>query len=128
MYVATHMHLRSVIGRSWWHMRHIDTQELKRMMDEGADFTLIDARSHDAYDREHLPGAVSMPSDHMGEHVLKDYDNDETMVTYCTDLECTASTIAARKLDRYGFKKVLEYKAGIEDWKKAGYPVITKGH
>jgi len=109
-------------------MENIDTHGLKRFMDEGKDFTLIDARSHDAYDREHLPGAISIPSDHMGEHLLRDYDKKQTMITYCTDLECTASTVAAKKLERYGFRKVLEYKAGIDDWKKAGYPVVTKGH
>ncbi len=109
-------------------MRRIDTQELKQMMDQGADFTIIDARSHDAYDREHLPGAVSIPSDHVGEHLLKEYDTDETMITYCTDLDCTASTVAAKKLERYGFKKVLEYKAGLEDWKRSGFATVTKGH
>lgn len=109
-------------------MRKIDTQELKRMMDEGEDFALIDARSHDAFDRGHLPGAVSIPSDHIGEHVLKEFDSDRKMVTYCTDLECTASTVAAKKLERFGFKKVLEYKEGLEAWKRAGFPVVTKGH
>jgi rhodanese-related sulfurtransferase len=43
-------------------------------------------------------------------------------VTYCSSFECEASTIAAQKLDKYGFKNVLEFKGGLEDWKKAGYP------
>jgi rhodanese-related sulfurtransferase len=45
-----------------------------------------------------------------------------TVVTYCTDTACKSSTIAAEKLEKFGFKNVLEYKAGIEDWKRAGYP------
>ncbi len=109
-------------------MRQITTDELKKMMDEHADFVLIDARSHDSYDREHIPGALSIPSDHLGKHILEDFDEDTTFVTYCTDLECEASTVAAKKLDRYGYRNVLEYKAGIADWKARGHPTETKGH
>ncbi len=109
-------------------MRQIDFDELKRMVDEHADFVMIDARSHDAYDKEHIPGALSFPSDHLGPNIVKDYDKDTTFVTYCTDLECEASTIAAKKLDRYGYREVLEYKAGIDDWKAHRQQTVKKGH
>jgi len=109
-------------------MRQIRADDLKKMMDEKADFVLIDARGHDAYDREHITGAVSIPSDHLGERILKDYDKDTTFVTYCTDLDCEASTVAATKLERYGYTKVLEYKPGIDDWKTHRYPTVKKGH
>lgn len=92
------------------------------MMDTDVPFTLIDARSHESYIVEHLPMAVSIPSDHLGEHLLKDHKKAETFVTYCTDLECESSTIAAKKLEKFGFAKVLEFKGGIKDWKQAGYP------
>jgi len=109
-------------------MKQIRMEELKQMMDDKADFVLIDARGHDAYDKEHITGAISIPSDHLGEHITKDYDKDTTFVTYCSNLKCEASTVAATKLERYGYKKVLEYKAGIEDWRAHRYPTVTKGH
>ena len=109
-------------------MKQIRAEDLKKMMDQNADFVLIDARGHDAYDKEHITGAVSIPSDHLGEHITKDYDKDTTFVTYCSSLTCEASTVAATKLEKYGYRKVLEYKAGIEDWKAHCYPTVTKGH
>ena len=103
-------------------IRQIDGKELKSMIDQGADFLLVDARMHEGYEREHIPGAVRMPAERIGEHALREYDKDRTVVTYCTNTVCKSSTIAAEKLERFGFKNVLEYKAGIEDWKRAGYP------
>jgi rhodanese-related sulfurtransferase len=103
-------------------MKKITREYLKNMMDADVDFVLIDARGHEAYAKEHLPGALSIPSDHLGEHLLREHKKDRTFVTYCSNLECEASTIAAQKLDKYGFKNVLEFKGGLEDWKKAGYP------
>jgi rhodanese-related sulfurtransferase len=102
-------------------MREISAKVLKEMIDKDVDFVLIDARAHESYDIEHLPGALSMPSDHLGEHVLADYKKERTIVTYCTGWSCGASSVAAQKLEKFGFKKVLLFKGGLEDWKKAGY-------
>jgi len=102
-------------------MRQITREFLKNMMDKDVNFLLIDARGHEAYHKEHLPGAVSIPSDHLGEHLLTGHKKTETFVTYCSSFECEASTVAAKKLERYGFKKVLEFKGGLKDWKDAGY-------
>jgi rhodanese-related sulfurtransferase len=54
--------------------------------------------------------------------LLREHKKNRTFVTYCSNFECEASTIAAQKLDKYGFKNVLEFKGGLEDWKKARYP------
>jgi len=102
-------------------MKRITRDVLKDMLDKDVDFVLIDARGHEAHAKEHLPGAVSMPSDHIGEHLLRGYKKEQTFVTYCSSFECTASTVSARKLEKFGFKKVLEVKGGLEDWKKGGY-------
>ncbi|OGS41531.1 MAG: hypothetical protein A3K67_00220 [Euryarchaeota archaeon RBG_16_62_10] len=103
-------------------MRRITREALKGMMDKDVDFVLVDARSHEEFAKEHLPGAISMPSDHVGEHLLRGYGKERTFVTYCTDFECTASTVAAQKLERFGFTKVLEFEGGLADWKDAGCP------
>jgi rhodanese-related sulfurtransferase len=108
--------------RQGYAMKKITREYLKNMMDSDVDFVLIDARGHEAYAKEHLPRALSIPSDHLGEHLLREHKKDRTFVTYCSSFECEASTIAAQKLDKYGFKNVLEFKGGLEDWKKAGYP------
>ena len=103
-------------------MRQITREVLKNMIDKEVNFLLIDARAHEAYDKEHLPGAVSIPSDHLGEHLLTGHKKTETFVTYCSSLECDASTVASKNLKKYGFKKVLQFKGGLKDWKAAKYP------
>jgi len=100
----------------------ITREELKKMIDSQFSFVLIDARSHEAFDKVRLPRAISIPSDHLGTHLLKEHAKSMTFVTYCTDFECEASTVAAKKLEKLGFKNVLEFKGGIKDWKNAGYP------
>jgi len=103
-------------------MKKITHEVLKKMMDSHDDFVLIDARTHEGYDEEHLPGAIPISADHLGEQMVKQYKKNRTIVTYCSGWKCESSTIAAKKLDKYGFTNVLEFKGGLEDWKKAGFP------
>lgn len=105
-------------------MRTISREALKKMMDDGRDFVLVDARTHEGFDEEHLPGAVRMPANRLGESMLRRYRRDRTVVTYCSGWACESSTIAAKKLERLGFTDVLDFKGGIEDWKKAKYPLV----
>ena len=107
-------------------MKQITREVLKDMIDKDVDFVLIDARKHEGYDDEHLPGAVTIPSDHMGEHLVREFKKDRTIVTYCSSFECDSSTIAAQKLEKYGFKKILEFKGGLKDWMEAGHPTEKK--
>ena len=123
VYVAMIMFVeKAVRDRRGSAMKKITREYLKNMMDTDVDFVLIDARGHEAYAKEHLPRAISIPSDHLGEHLLREHKKNRAFVTYCSSFECEASTVAAKKLDKFGFKTVLEFKGGLEDWKKAGYP------
>lgn len=122
LYVAMIMNPRGAQRAESAMAKRISGETLKQMMGSETDFVLIDARGHEAYAKEHIPGAVSVPSDHIGEHLIRDFGKDRTYVTYCSGWSCEASTVAAAKLDKFGFKKVLEYKGGLEDWKAAGLP------
>ena len=103
-------------------MKQITREELKAMLDKKKKFVLIDARTHAGFDKEHIPGANSIPADHLDEHIQNDIQKDETIVTYCSSFTCESSTIAAKKLEKYGYKKILDFKGGLADWKDAGYP------
>lgn len=109
------------VGRRF-DMKKITHEVLKKMMDNDDDFVLIDARVHEGYEKEHLPGAIRIPADRLGEHMLKSYKKDCTIISYCSGWSCESSTIAAQKMDKYGFTNVFDFKGGLEDWKKAGYP------
>ncbi len=104
-------------------MRFVSREDLKAMLDGKVPLVIIDARNHEEFESGHIPGAVSIPSARVGMRVLESYRRTDRIVTYCTDLNCEASEITARKLEKFGFVDVLEFKGGIEDWKAAGYPV-----
>ena len=107
-------------------MKKITREELKGMMDRKEHFVLIDARTHEGFHKEHIPGANSMPADHLEKELVKDIKKNETIVTYCSSFTCESSTIAAQKLEKYGYTKVIDFKGGLADWKEAGYKTEKK--
>ncbi|MBU1159275.1 MAG: rhodanese-like domain-containing protein [Candidatus Thermoplasmatota archaeon] len=103
-------------------MMRISREALKEMIDRDEDqFTLVDAREEKAFEKEHIPGAISIPSSQLGENALGRLDKDETIVTYCSNIHCEACTIAAEKLEKYGYERVMVFKGGLKNWKDAGY-------
>jgi len=48
---------------------------------------------------------------------------DEEIVVYCSDDMCSSSQIAADRMERAGFTRILHYKGGLKDWSAAGYPL-----
>jgi thiosulfate/3-mercaptopyruvate sulfurtransferase len=115
----------------------IKTEELKKMMDEGKEMTIISALPV-AEDKQYgiLPGAVNgaMPKTEM-ELTQSDKDNlyqvagsdkDRTIVIYCGFVACRRSTIAAALLVEQGYTNVIKYPGGIVAWEEMGYPVVKK--
>jgi len=48
-------------------MNTISREELKRKMDGGEAFTLVETLQEVAYQHEHLPGAINLPPDRVRE-------------------------------------------------------------
>ncbi len=105
--------------------RTITASDLKDMMDHGEDFILVDFRSSIVYERERIPSAVHM---HLGQ--LKDkigeLNKSKPIVVYCSSVNCMSGQKAAAILNKAGFD-VLEFEAGIEGWKQAGFPIVGAG-
>lgn len=107
-------------------MTSISREQLKKQMDAGKDFVLIDALPEEYFKKGHLPHALSMPADKIEELATKRLQNkDQMIVTYCASAKCPKSKEAAEKLTKMGYKNVVEYTDGIEDWKAAGLPLET---
>ena len=104
------------------HVRAIGIDHLKRMMEGGEQFTLLDVRSRSDYDKEHIKGARSLPLDEIENKAPAVLKPDEDIIVYCDSFVCSASTSAAKLLARAGFKKVRDYKGGLLEWKQAGLP------
>jgi rhodanese-related sulfurtransferase len=86
----------------------------------GNDFVLLDARDPDAYQRERLPGALSVPLDAVAE-VVKDLPTDRQYVVYCWRSTCHLAAKVALQLAERGFD-VKEMNSGWREWKAAGWP------
>jgi rhodanese-related sulfurtransferase len=63
----------------------ITRDELKRKMDGGERFALVDVLEPDAYGRDHLPGAVNIPWGHVAELAPRVIpDKGAEVVVYCS--------------------------------------------
>jgi rhodanese-related sulfurtransferase len=100
----------------------IDRKELRKKIDRGDDFTLVDARSVLSYREEHIKGAISLPLNEVDEKTVQMLGKNDEIVVYCSSFSCSASVDEVKKLRKMGFRNVKHYAGGIKDWKKAGYP------
>lgn len=93
----------------------IGTDELKERMNDPKTFILVDARDEEDYKKMHIRGAISIPVYDI-EKLSDTLDKEKEVITYCSGGMCDASTDAANILAQKGFKKVSDYKGGIQDW------------
>lgn len=102
-------------------VRTISFDELLQKFKNNERFVLVDARSGEDYDKSHLPGALSIPVEEIRDYAGR-LDKNEEIITYCGSFQCPASTMAAKEFMSLGFKDVLDYKGGIQEWSEKRYP------
>lgn len=98
-----------------------DSWDLHEAIKNGDNIAIVDARSHDAYELEHIPGAINIPHRTMNPDTTSFLDKSKLYVTYCDGIGCNASTKGALKLAELGFS-VKELLGGLDWWKRDGYP------
>lgn len=103
----------------------IDSADLKAALEEGQELVVVDGRSSEAYEREHIPGAISIPHRSISQDSLAGLSKTPLYVAYCDGIGCNASTKTAVKLASSGFR-VKELIGGLDWWKRDGY--ATEGH
>jgi len=92
----------------------IDAKEAKRMMDSGEPFTLVDVRTAEEYQAQHIDGALLIPVDVIAsEAAAKLPDKGATILIYCRSGNRSAT--AARALAGLGYTKVYDF-GGIINW------------
>ena len=101
-----------------------DAWDLNEAIQNGENVVVIDARSAEAFEEGHIPGALSLPHRTMNEDSTADLNREALYVTYCDGIGCNASTKGALNMTRLGFRvKVL--MGGLDWWKRDGYPTET---
>jgi len=99
----------------------ITPDEAKLLMDSKDDFIILDVRTEEEYDIEHITNAILIPDYEItekAESILT--DKDQLILVYCRSGR--RSKNAASTLATLGYTNVKEF-GGIIDWK---YDTITK--
>ena len=105
-------------------IRETNVPEVKKRMDRGDKFLILDVREESEYAKDHLPGAV-----HMGKGVIeRDIemrvpDLNTEMILYCGG--GFRSALAADNLQKMGYTNVISMDGGIRDWRQKGYPLTS---
>jgi rhodanese-related sulfurtransferase len=105
----------------------ITVNELKKRMDAGEDFTLIDVRNPEAWAQSDtkLPEAIRISIDRWEENLPR-IPRNRPVVTYCTCPNEGSSASLAQKLRDRGYKNVWALKGGFHAWQNAGFPIRSK--
>jgi len=105
-------------------LAEIDRDTLWRRIQEGVSLVLVDALGPVSYGAAHLPGAVNIPPervDDLAERRIPTLDTE--VVVYCANPACESSGEVAERLVGLGYRNVLHYASGKDDWRDAGLPL-----
>jgi rhodanese-related sulfurtransferase len=97
-----------------------DSWDLKVALEAGENIVVVDARSPQAYQKEHIPGAINIPHRNMSQETTMQIDKAALVVTYCDGIGCNASTKGALNMTKLGFR-VKELMGGLDWWSRDGY-------
>ena len=98
----------------------IDSWDLNAALEAGERIVVIDARSPEAFQREHIPGAINIPHRTMSAESTSRLDRAALIVTYCDGIGCNGSTKGAVNMLNLGFR-VKELMGGLDWWKRDGH-------
>jgi rhodanese-related sulfurtransferase len=114
-----------VVNDAKQHVREITVDDVKHMLDDKADFLLIDVREDNEWAKDHLPAAL-----HLGKGILeRDVEHrvpdlGTPMVLYCGG--GFRSALAADALQRMGYTNVASMDGGIREWRDKGLPLTSE--
>ncbi|MFC7156363.1 rhodanese-like domain-containing protein [Halomarina halobia] len=94
----------------------ISVDELKELVDEGADVRLVDIRSSAAFERGHIPGSENIPFAELPRRI-EELDGADRIVTICPMGQ--SSVQAARLIKSYegtNEATVESLREGLEGW------------
>jgi rhodanese-related sulfurtransferase len=110
-----------LVGESKARVKETNVTDVKRRMDAGEKFLLVDVREESEWAQGHIPGAV-----HMGRGIIerdievKVPETSTNMVLYCGG--GFRSALVADNLQKMGYTKVESMDGGWRGWVAASLP------
>jgi rhodanese-related sulfurtransferase len=110
---------QQLVNEAKRHIQEINVDDLKKMQQNGEDFSLIDVRDKQDADKGMIPQAVNI-SRGMLEYKIDQVTTDKSrkIVLYCGG--GSRSALAAESLKKMGFKDVISLAGGYKGWKESG--------
>lgn len=108
-------------------VRMVTTAQVKRLIDEKK-ATIIDARRSDQFEKGHIAGALNIYAYEFADNVPKviGLDRNRLIVVYCDGGTCDLShELADELINGLGFRKVVIYQGGWNEWSETNYPKAT---
>jgi len=98
----------------------VSRKELMQRSKDGL-VTILDVRPGEEYEVGHIPGAINVPLEEIGQH-LADLPKDQDVIAYCRGEYCVLAFEAVATLRKKGFS-ARRLEEGYPEWKAAGLPV-----
>jgi len=99
--------------------------DVKRKMDAGEKFHLVDCREESEWARGHLPGAMHLSKGVIERDIEKQIpDTHAPIIIYCGG--GFRSALAADNLQKMGYHNVLSMDGGWRGWTEAGFPTVKE--
>lgn len=94
--------------------RQISMDEAVELMKEETGYLILDVRTKEEYESGHIPGAVCVPNETIGDTAPAELpDKEQLIFVYCRS--GNRSKQAAKKLIALGYSNIVEF-GGIIDW------------
>ena len=97
-------------------IRFISIEQLLEMMENKDKFKLVEVLGEDSYKEGHIPNAINIPVDKLEKDAAKKLKKTDTIVVYCANYHCPASTNAAKMLLKMGYSKTFDFKGSKKAW------------
>ncbi len=88
---------------------------------------VLDARAASFYREAHIPGALNLPresfaDDYPALRPTLERSKDKPIAIYCSGADCPDSQLLSEALAKLGYRRLLIYTSGWEEWSQTGLP------
>jgi rhodanese-related sulfurtransferase len=112
-----------LVNESRARVRETNVPEVKKRMDAGEKFTVVDVREDNEWARGHLPGAIHMGRGVIERDIETQFPDKKTeLVLYCGG--GFRSALSADNLQKMGYSNVFSMDGGWRGWLEAGHPTV----
>lgn len=105
-------------------VKECTVDDVKKKMDSGDSFHLIDVREESEYANGRIPGAVHLAKGIIERDIEKVFPEPDTpLILYCGG--GFRSALATDNLQKMGYTNVISMDGGMRGWREKGYELST---